>query len=95
MPEIEWKTYIEPVRHVRAEVTEANALDFCREYGWALSYIEKKVAPFPDGRAMVMHVSGVGGAHRDNGIEVPFWVDMRGDNAYRSSAPRGDWKVDS
>lgn len=94
MAEIEWKTYVEPVKHVRAEVTEANALDFAREHGWTVQYVEKKVAPFPDGRAAVMTVSGVQG-HSHRPFEVPFWVDLRGECAYPSSAPRDGWEVES
>ena len=91
MADIEWTTYIEHAPRVRGQVTEANVLDFCREYGWALSFLEKKVAPFPEGRATVMRVSGVG-SNRDP-IEVPFWVEPRGDSAYQSFAPRADWTV--
>ena len=94
MAEIEWKTYVEPVRHLRAEVTEDNVLDFAREFGWAVQYIEKKVPPHPTGRAMVMVASGIRGASRDH-IELPFWVDLRGECPYVASAPRADWKVES
>lgn len=93
MADIEWKTYIEPVEHVLAQVTEGNVLDFVREYGWTLSIVEKAVAPFPTGRAHVMQVVGVKGAFQNDSTQVPFWVEVRGDNAYRSSAPRVTWVV--
>jgi hypothetical protein len=92
----EWKTYIEPRRHERAEVNEDNVLDFCREYGWTLSFREKKVAPYPHGRATVMEVSGIGGPRigRSGATEVPFWVEMRGDQPWDTTAPHPTWEVE-
>ncbi|WP_163540815.1 hypothetical protein [Occultella kanbiaonis] len=90
---IEWKTYIEPVRHTRTEVTEANVLDFCREFGWTLSYVEKKCAPYPDGRVTVMKISNVRGAPRGD-AEVPFWVSQHysDDEPRYSNAPPAAWE---
>lgn len=91
--EIEWVDYVEPVVHRRmAEITEENVLQFCREYELTLSFEERKIAPFPDGRKQVMMVTGLPG-HRHDKIEVPFWVQSRGENIYQMSTPRSDWKV--
>ena len=90
--DIEWKTYVEPVEHVRAQVTEANVLDFCREYGWSVAYVEKAVAPFPDGRATVMQVSMDG--HHGRVFDVPFWVEQGYDGKPRqANAPSSSWEV--
>lgn len=92
---MEWKTYIEPVRHTRAKVTEANALDFCREFSTTLSFMEKKVPPHPTGRATVMIVTGLNGGPFSTPSEVPFWVEMRGDRPYPCGTPKDSWGVEA
>lgn len=92
MTDIPWKTYIEPVRHTLAEVTQDNALDFCLEFGWSLRYMEKAVPPHPTGRAQVMQIAGAGTRGLSDYTDVPFWVEMRAGSAYRANAPRNSWK---
>ena len=91
MAEIEWTTYIEPLRHTLAEVTEENVLDFAREYGWVVQYVEKLCDTVD--RIKVMTVSGIVG--RADSAEVPFWVENTGRHARAASEPRADWKAES
>lgn len=91
---MEWKTYIEPVRHIRIEVTEDNALAFCREFNLTLSFIEKSVPPHPTGRATVMSISGFTGRPFTDTQQVPFWVELRGNKPYVTNAPHGSWEVE-
>lgn len=95
MADIEWKTYIEPVRHREVvQITEENAVDFCREFGLGLEFYEVKVPPHPTGRAMRMRVRLESGFRRDP-VDVPFWVQRRGASFYQMNSPKPDWTEES
>lgn len=88
----QWKTYVEPKKHVLAEVTEDNALDFAREHGWTVSFYEKHVPPHPNGRKLTMRIEGVRGTGRPT--DVPLWVEKDYDGQPRlASSPRETWEV--
>lgn len=88
----EWRTYIEPVRHTLAEVTEENVLDFAREHGWVVQFVEKR-PPIETEPIKVMVVSGL--VNGPENVEVPFWIEIRGRHPFVTSGPATHWEVES